>query len=77
MHVNYATRFNQNQMEIKLIGISSNISDWRHSLVVIVPVRTLIVKLSNYYYINELANGSWKHFLLTDIDVIAYIRQRK
>lgn len=69
MHIIYATRFNQSQMKIKSIGTSSNISDWHHSLAIIVPVRTLIVKLSNDYYINELADGYRKHFLLTDIDV--------
>lgn len=67
MHVKYNLNYSRNQMEMAAISTTTNITNWKHMVTLEIPIKTMTVKIDNEYYRNELANGTHKNFLLTDV----------
>ena len=67
MHLRYGVSFSDNQMKMKQLGTTSDLSNWKHDLSIIVPVHSLTFDLTGEYYRNSITDGQHKNFFLTDV----------
>ena len=67
MHLRYGLTFSHSQMKMEQSAVTSDISNWKHDLSLIIPVRRLTFDLTTEYYRNDLTDGHHKDFFLADI----------
>lgn len=67
MHLRYGLSFSHSQMKMEQSAVTSDISNWKHDLSLIIPVRRLTFDLTAEYYRNDLTDGHHKDFFLADI----------
>lgn len=67
MHLRYGITFSLSQMKMEQTAATSDISNWKHDLSLTIPIRRLTFDLTAEYYRNDLTDGHYKDFFLTDI----------
>lgn len=67
MHLRYGLTFSHSQMKMEQSAVTSDISNWKHDLSLIIPIRRLTFDLTTEYYRNDLTDGHHKDFFLADI----------
>lgn len=67
MHLRYGLTFSHSQMKMEQSAVTSDISNWKHDLSLIIPIRRLTFDLTAEYYRNDLTDGHHKDFFLADI----------
>ena len=68
MHLRYGITFSQSRMKMEQSATSSDISNWKHDLSLIIPVHRLTFDFTAEYYRNDLTDGHHKDFFLADIE---------
>lgn len=75
LHLRYALTCSHSRMAIEAMANTTATTNWKHAVVLTLPLHPLTVDLKGEYYDNELINGERKNFFLADIKLSCKFRR--